>query len=101
MGESRAATVHVYSIFCLHRALYKIHSWNLFAHEKIKSERKSVVKKEKKKKKQAQRRKKAPFCQEEKKLVYESDWYWRSSSLANKEVALKPKFASTSPGTKH
>ena len=49
MGESRAATVHVYSIFCLHRALYKIHSWNLFAHEKIKSKRKSVVKKEKKK----------------------------------------------------
>ena len=50
-------------------------------------------KKREKKKKQAQRRKKAPFCQEEKKLVYESDWYWRSSSLANKEVALKPKFA--------
>ena len=87
---------HVYSIFCLHRALYKIHWWNLFAHEKIKSERKSVVKKEKKerekrkrKKKQAQRRKKAPFCQEEKKLVYESDWYWRSSSLANKEQRTK------------
>ena len=80
---------HVYSIFCLHRALYKIHSWNLFAHEKIKSERKSVVKKEKKKKKQAQRRKKAPFCQEEKKLVYESDWYWRSSSLANIEQRTK------------
>ena len=58
-----------------------------------------MVKKEKKKKeqeikkKQAQRRKKVPFCQEEKKLVYESDWYWRSSSLANKEVAVKPKFA--------
>ena len=50
-------------------------------------------KKREKKKKQAQRRKKAPFCQEEKKLVYESDWYWRSSSLANKEVAVKPKFA--------
>ena len=46
-------------------------------------------KKREKKKEQAQRRKKAPFCQEEKKLVYERDWYWRSSSLANKEQRTK------------
>ena len=47
-------------IFCLHRALRKIHTWKLFAyrifaHGKIKSGRKSLVKK---KKIQAQRREK-------------------------------------------
>ena len=51
---------HVIFIVCPHRALYKIHSWNLFdwgkivAKKKIKSGRKPLVKK--KKKKQAQRR---------------------------------------------
>ena len=37
-------------IFCLHRALYKIHTWKLFAHGKIKSRRKSLVEKKIKKK---------------------------------------------------
>ena len=36
---------HVISIFCLHRALDLIHSWKLFAVEKIESGRKSLVKK--------------------------------------------------------
>ena len=36
---------HVISIFCLHRALDLIHSWKLFALEKIESGRKSLVKK--------------------------------------------------------
>ena len=46
-----------YFHICLHHALYKIHTWNLFAyeeifaHEKIKSSRKSLVKKKKRKKK--------------------------------------------------
>ena len=45
---------HVICIFCLHRAFDKIHTWKLFdfgkifAHGKIKSGRKSLVKKEKK-----------------------------------------------------
>ena len=41
----------VTSIFCLHHALYKIHTWKLFAYGKIKSERETLVKKEKRKKK--------------------------------------------------
>ena len=80
---------HVFSIFCLHRALYKIHSWNSFAHEKIKSERKSVVKKEKKKRNRPKEERKYHSVKKRKKLVYESDWYWRSSSLANKEQRTK------------
>ena len=76
---------HVFSIFCLHRAIYKIHSWNSFAHEKIKSERKSVVKKEKKKRNRPKEERKYHSVKKRKKLVYESDWYWRSSSLANKK----------------
>ena len=44
---------HVISIFCLHRAFYKIHLWKLFvygkifAHRKIKRGRKSMIKKNK------------------------------------------------------
>ena len=70
---------HVFSIFCLHRALYKIHSWNPFAHEKIKSERKSVVKKEKKKETGPKKKESTILSRRETELVYESDWYWRSS----------------------
>ena len=67
--------IHVISIFCLHRALEKIHSWKLFpygkifAHGKIKSRRKSLVK---------------------------SGWYWYLAELhacvqiSNEEVAFKP-----------
>ena len=95
MGESRAATVHVYSIFCLHRALYKIHSWNLFAHEKIKSERKSVVKKEKKKRNRPKEERKHHSVKKRKNQFMKATGTggaprWRTK---NKEVAVKPKFA--------
>ena len=95
LGESRAATVHVWARFsCFFHILFtsrtlqnslveSICSWKNQKRKKVRG------KKREKKKKQAQRRKKAPFCQEEKKLVYESDWYWRSSSLANKEQRTK------------
>ena len=44
-GNRRLLDFHVISIFCLHRALDLIHSWKLFALEKIESGRKSLVKK--------------------------------------------------------
>ena len=28
-----------------------------------------------------------PFCQEEKKILCESDWYWRSSTLASDQIS--------------
>ena len=58
---------HVICIFCLHRAFDKIHTWKLFdfgkifAHGKIKSGRKSLVKKKKKGPKEKERE---PFRQE-------------------------------------
>ena len=79
---------HVICIFCLHRAFDKIHTWKLFAfgkifaHGKIKSGRKSLVKKEKKR---AQRiRKENHSVKKRKAILYESDWYWRSSVLASR-----------------
>ena len=79
---------HVICIFCLHRAFDKIHTWKLFAfgkifaHGKIKSGRKSLVKKEKKR---AQRiRKENHSVKKRKTILYESDWYWRSSVLASR-----------------
>ena len=78
---------HVICIFCLHRAFDKIHTSKLFAfgkifaHGKIKSRRKSLVKKEKKR---AQRiRKENHSVKKRKTILYESDWYWRSSVLAS------------------
>ena len=79
---------HVICIFCLHRAFDKIHTWKLFAfgkifaHGKIKSGRKSLVKK---RKKRAQRiRKENHSVKKRKTILYESDWYWRSSVLASR-----------------
>ena len=74
-------------IFCLHRALRKIHTWKLFAyrifaHGKIKSGRKSLVKK--KKNTGPKKRERVPFWQEKKKILRESDWQWLSSTLASK-----------------
>ena len=58
LNNKRKCVIHeiiqVISIFCLHRALYKIHTCTLFSHGKIKSGRKFLVKRKKKKmKKQA------------------------------------------------
>ena len=68
-GGTFAATAHVearfpvIAIFCLHRTLYKIHSWKL---QSVKKER-------------------VPICQEKKEnFPCESDWYWRSSMLASR-----------------
>ena len=63
--------------------------WKLFAcgkivaPGKIKSRRNSGKKKEKKKKKKKgpKKKEKVSFCQEKKKIICESDWYWQSSTL--------------------
>ena len=63
---------HVISIFCLHRALDKIHTWKLFAYGKIgKNQRRKKVlarkkKKEEEEKKCPKKKEKVPFCQEKK-----------------------------------
>ena len=52
---------HVISIFCLHHALDKIHTWKLFAYGKIRKNqrrKKVLVRKKKEEEKNAQRRKK-------------------------------------------
>ena len=72
---------HVISILCLHHAHYKIHTWNLCSWRSKGEESPWYKEKEKK---QAQRRKKVPFCQEKKKFLCESDWYWRSSTLGSR-----------------
>ena len=91
---------HLISIYCLHHALYKIHTWKLFvygkifARGKIKIGRKSLGKKEKKKK-GPKKKERVPFCQEKKKKsfvkVTEGTPRWRPDF--DKEVAAKPKFA--------
>lgn len=53
----------VVHMFCLHRALRKIHMWKLFDCGKIKSGRR----KKKKKKTGPKKREKVSFCQEKKK----------------------------------
>ena len=68
---------HVISIFCLHRALDKIHRWKLFAYGKIRKNqrRKKVLvrkKKKRRRKKCPKKKEKVPFCQE-KKFLCESD----------------------------
>ena len=73
-------------IFCLHRALHKIHTWKLFAyrifaHGKIKSGRKSLVKRKKYRPKEE---KKSTILARKEKILRESDWQWRSSTLASK-----------------
>ena len=80
---------HVIFILCLHRVFYKISTWKLFvygktfAREKIKSGRKSSVKKKRKNKVQ-RGKKEHDSVKKRKKLLCESDWYWRSSTLASR-----------------
>ena len=65
---------HLISIYCLHHALYKIHTWKLFvygkifARGKIKIGRKSLGKKEKKT--GPKKKERVPFCQEKKKKCF-------------------------------
>ena len=84
---------HVICIFCLHHALGKIHSWKLFAlgkifaHGRIKSGGKYLLKKNKKPKKKKgpkEKERKRIICQEKEKILCESNWYWRSSMLASR-----------------
>ena len=67
----------VTSIFCLHHALYKIHTWKLFAYGKIKSGIETLEKKGKKKEEKNS-------VKIRNKFLCESDWYWRSSTLASR-----------------
>ena len=66
-------------MFCLHRALRKIHMWKLFACGKIKSGRR----KKKKKKKGSKKREKVSFCQEKKK-----NNLWKRLVLAELHAAV-------------
>ena len=72
---------HVTSIFCLHCALYQIRTWKLFDNGKKfcsgKNQKRKKVhgKKEKRKK--------------EKKFLCESEWYWRSSTMASRFLTKK------------
>ena len=86
-------------IFCLHRALHKIHTWKLFAyrifaHGKIKSGRKSLVKRKKYRPKEekkstilARKEKNPPW----KRLAVAE--LHAGVQISNKEVAVKTKFA--------
>ena len=80
----------VTSIFCLHHALYKIHTWKLFAYGKIKSERETLVKKGKKKEEKNS-------VKTRNKFLCESDWYWRSSTLASRFLTKKSPSSQTVP----
>ena len=90
---------HLISIYCLHHALYKIHTWKLFvygkifARGKIKIGRKSLGKKEKKT--GPKKKERVPFCQEKKKnpLLKWLRELHAGVQISNKEVAAKPKFA--------
>ena len=86
---------NIISLFFLHRAIYKIHMWKLFvygkifAHGQTKSGRKSLVKKRQKQKQTKtktgeKKKERVLFCQERKKILCESDWYWQSSTLASR-----------------
>ena len=59
---------HVTSIFCLHRTLYRIHTWKLFVYGKIfahgkNQQQKKVLGRKKRKKRQAQRKERVALCQ--------------------------------------
>ena len=80
LGESRAATVHVWARFsCFFHILFtsrtlqnslveSICLWKNQKRKKVRGIKREKKKEEEIKKKQAQRRKKVPFCQEEKKI---------------------------------
>ena len=80
----------VTSIFCLHHALYKIHTWKLFAYGKIKSGRETLVKKGKNKEEKNS-------VKIRNKFLCESDWYWRSSTLASRFLTKKSPSSQTVP----
>ena len=80
----------VTSIFCLHHALYKIHTWKLFAYGKIKSGREALVKKGKNKEEKNS-------VKIRNKFLCESDWYWRSSTLASRFLTKKSPSSQTVP----
>ena len=84
----RACFFYVICVFCVHHALEKIHTWHkLFAYGKIfargiiKSRRKALVKIEKNT--SLKNKEREPLCQEKKKIFRESNWYWRSFTLAS------------------
>ena len=95
---------HVISIFCLHRALYKIHTWNLFgkifargkifsrgkifARGKIKSGRKKKKKKQERKYHFVKKRKENLL---RKRLVLAE--LHAGIQISNREVAVKPNIA--------
>ena len=85
----------VVPIICLHRALYKIHSWKLFvygkifAHGKIKSGRKSLVKRKEKESRPKEERKSSILSRKEKIFLH------ADVQISNKEVPVEPKFANT------
>ena len=97
-GGRFAATAHVEARFsCYFHILFtsrplqnshvKLFFRKIFAHGKIKSGRKPLVKKKKKKKKRnsSEKKERVLICQEKKKnFLCESDWYWRSSKLASR-----------------
>ena len=77
---------HVISIFYLHRALDKIHTWGSLLMEKSllrKDQRwKKVLGKKKKAIEEREKKERVPFCPE-KKFLCESDWYCWSSTLTS------------------
>ena len=78
---------HPISIFCLHRALYKITPWKFFVYGKIFARRKI---KTGRKRKQAIRRKTGyQSVKKRNTFLCESNWYWRSSTLASRFWAKK------------
>ena len=81
--SSWASFFMFFCLFCLHRALDKIHRWKLIAHGKIKSGRESLVKK-KKKRNRPKEGKRRTILSRKKKILSESDWYWRNSTLASR-----------------
>ena len=83
----------VVPIICLHRALYKIHTWKLFvygkifARGKIKSGRKSLVKRKEKESRPKEERKSSILSRKEKIFLH------ADVQISNKEVPVDPKFA--------
>ena len=90
---------HVISIFYLHRALDKIHTWGSLLMEKSllrKDQRwKKVLGKKKKATEEREKKERVPFCPERNSFVKATGTvgapHWRQ--ISNREVAVRPKFA--------
>ena len=84
---------HVISIFYLHRALDKIHTWGSLLMEKSllrKDQRwKKVLGKKKKAIEEREKKERVPFCPERNSFVKAPHW----RQISNREVAVRPKFA--------